>query len=125
MWVASSYSWDLDGSHLTNQPRKEPGFLVEYSPDYGTINVDGFVGGHRLGFFEAIIYSEESLTDECLAGKFDATKIKTLRTLQTRLVINPFQAKALQQWLSHHIGEYEKAFGKIPEPEGGNLDRWK
>lgn len=110
---------------MNSQPRKEPVFVVDYSPDYGTINVDGFVGGNRPGFFEAIIFSEESMVDESLAGVFDPANIKILRTLQTRLIINPIQAKSLQKWLNHHISEYEKHFGEIPDPEGGNLGRYK
>lgn len=97
--------------------QRPPEIVIEKYDGYRTIIVNGFFGGHRPGFFEAVIYTDELLTDEALSiFPPDNTKIKIKRTLQSRLVFDPVQAKALSQWLTDHIGKYEKMFGEIPDP---------
>jgi hypothetical protein len=39
------------------------------------------------------------------------------RTLECRLIMDPFQAKIISQWLTNHVNEYERQFGRIPSPE--------
>ena len=95
-----------------------PEIRVEKHKDYRTIIVNGVYGGHRPGFFEAIIYTDEIEADEALSTiPPSSEKVKIRRVLQCRLVMDPVQAKSIQQWLTRHIEEYEKKFGKIPLPE--------
>ncbi|MCP8307647.1 MAG: hypothetical protein H3Z53_06995 [archaeon] len=95
-----------------------PRVEVQRDEKYQTILVSGVFGGHRPGFFEAILYRDELVADEALSTAVPSPeKVYLRRTLQCRLVMDPFQAKNFAQWLIHHINEYEKLFGKIPTPE--------
>lgn len=97
---------------------KKMKFEVVKHPDYRTINVNGVCGGHRPGFFEIIIYTDELIPEEALASiDFDKSKIKLKRTLQCRLILDPMQAKSFLNWLARHVAQYEQKFGKILMPE--------
>ena len=86
---------------------------------YRTIIVNGVFGGHRPGYFEAVVHTDEMIADESLSIiPPDPEKMYIRRVLQCRLVMDPVQAKSLMEWLSRHISEYEKMFGKIVKPEG-------
>jgi hypothetical protein len=79
--------------------------------------VNGVFGGHRPGFFEAVVYTDEMMADEALSKAPPLSeKVKIRRILQCRLIMDPIQAKSLFNWLSNHIKEYEKLFGKIVLP---------
>lgn len=87
-------------------------------PQYRTINVGGAVGGYRPMFFEVIIYSDETTATEALASADLAPERSTVkRTIECRLLIDPFKAKSIYKWLERNIVEYEKIFGRIPSPE--------
>lgn len=93
-------------------------FEVERSPCYRTIVVSGVFGGHRPGFFEAIVYTDELMADRALESQPpDSSKVAVKRTIQCRLLMNPFQAKALLMWLKEHVEAYERKFGEIKLPE--------
>lgn len=95
----------------------QPRVKVERHPNYRTIIVSGVYGGHRPGIFEAIVYTDEMEADEALASiPPDQAKLTVRRTLQCRLLLDPFQAKTLLQWLKHHVEAYEKQFGEIKTP---------
>jgi len=82
--------------------------------NYRTIIVSGLFGGHRPGFFEAVLYTDEMVADEALkTGAGEPTKVYIRRTLQCRLLLDPVQAKSIAKWLTGYISEYEKTFGKI------------
>lgn len=86
--------------------------------DYKTIIVDGVFGGSRSGLFEMICYTDELSAEEALGSIIpDGSKIYIKRTLRCRLVLTPIQAKALLNWLTQSLGQYEKQFGKIPVVE--------
>lgn len=86
---------------------------------YRTIIVNVVYEGHRPGFFEATVYTDEMIADEALSTiPEDATKVYIKRLLQCRLAMDPVQAKSLARWLSRYIGEYEKTFGKIVTSKG-------
>lgn len=92
-----------------------PEITVERSPDYRTIIVNGVFGGHQVGYFSAVIYTDEQILDEVLSDiepKVRKPKIK--RTLQCRLVFDPIQAKSIVKWLQEHVDSYEKTFHEIP-----------
>ena len=91
---------------------------VAKSNDYRTIIVNGLFGGHRPGFIEAIVYTEEMTVDDALETVVaDPSKVHIRRTLQARLLIDPVEAKRIARWLARHISEYENKFGKIVVPE--------
>jgi len=97
---------------------KPPKFVVQKDEHYRDIIVNGVYGGRRPGYFEAILYTDELSGDEALRSvPPDTGKIVIRRTIQCRLVIDPVQAKSIARWLSNHVAEYEKEFGKIPFPE--------
>jgi len=103
--------------------KRPPEVILERAPDYRTIIVSAIYGGHRPGYFEVIVYTDEMVADEVLASIPPATeRLKIKRTLQCRLVIDPIQAKSLMRWFKEHIEAYEKQFGEIkimPEGEEG------
>ncbi|MFB0543875.1 MAG: DUF3467 domain-containing protein [Candidatus Bathyarchaeia archaeon] len=86
--------------------------------DYKTIIVDGVFGGSRSGLFEMVCYTDELSAEEALSSIIpDGSKVYIKRTLRCRLVLTPIQAKALLNWLTQSLNQYEKQFGKIPLPE--------
>lgn len=92
-----------------------PKVEVAKHENYRTIIVNGVLGGLRPGFFEAIVYTDEVVGDEALSTALSSPeKAYIKRTIQCRLVFDPFQAKSLAQWLTNNVKEYEKLFGKIP-----------
>jgi len=97
---------------------------VSYSDDYKTIIVDGVIGGLKLGYIDAIIFSNDCNVANALKAN-DMSKITIKQQLMARLYFSPLQAKQFQQWITHHIEEYEKKFGAIPSLDGGNMDKWK
>ena len=100
------------------QKRPPPKIIVERSEGYRTIIESGVYGGHRPGFFEWVVYTDEMIADESLSTMPpDPGKITIKRVLQCTLVLTPIEAKNLANWLSTHIAEYEKQFGKIPTPQ--------
>jgi len=91
---------------------------------YRTILVNGVFGGHRPGFFEAIVYTDEIIADDALSSMPPSPEqVKIKRVLQCRLVMDPVQAKSLLNWLSEHVSEYEKKFGKITLPGEIKLEK--
>lgn len=86
--------------------------------NYRTINVNGVFGGPRGMYFEIFVYSDELKVTKALSILNAAPEKATIqRTVECRLIIDPFQAKSLAQWLEAHVAEYEKTFGRIPSPE--------
>lgn len=95
-----------------------PKVETQKDPNYRTILTSGVFGGHRAGYFEAIIYTEELIADDALeTAKISSDRAFIRRTQQCRLVMDPFQAKSFAEWLNRHIQEYEKKFGKIEMSE--------
>ena len=87
---------------------------VARNENYRTITVNGLFGGSRPGYIEAILYTDEMIADEALKEPVpDPAKIKILRTLKCRLIMDPIQAKLISDWFIKQISEYEKRFGKI------------
>lgn len=98
--------------------RPPPKIVVEKHENYRTIIQNGVFGGHRPGFFEWIVYSDELIGDEALSTiPPDPSKIYIKRTLQCRIMLTAIQAKEFLKWLSESINQYEKEFGKIITPK--------
>ena len=97
--------------------RPPPKIIVEEHEGYRTIIQSGIIGGHRPGFFECVVYTDEVVTNESLSTvPPDPTKVIIKRTLQCRLFMTAIEAKNLLTWLTNNINRYEKTFGKIVTP---------
>ena len=97
--------------------RPPPKIVVERHEGYRTIIESGVYGGHRPGFFEWIVYTDELVADDALSTiPPDPAKGYVKRVLQCRLVMTALEAKGLWQWLSDRINKYEKQYGKIITP---------
>ena len=95
-----------------------PKIVVEKHERYRTIIESGVFGGHQLGFFDWIIYTDEFIADEALSTiPPDPTKSYIKRTLQCSVMMTATRAKVTAEWLNKHIEDYEKAFGKIVTPQ--------
>ena len=96
---------------------KTPEIKVSEHVDFRTINVGG-VYGMPLGMhFEVIIYSEQFEVQDALASPNMTAPPKVNRTLECRLIIDPFQAKSIVQWLTAQVDAFERQFGHIPSAE--------
>lgn len=98
----------------TKQERKLESFETTKSDTYKTINVTGVFGGLRPGFFEVVVFSDEMKIEKALeTNPPNPEKIAAKRTIECRLILNPFQAKSLSTWLQGIVEDYEKQFGEI------------
>lgn len=98
--------------------RPPPKITVVKHEQYRDIIQSGAFGGHRPGFFEWIVYTDEMIAEDALSTiPPDPSKMQIKRTLQCRLILTPMEAKNLVQWLTTHISQYERNFGKIPAPQ--------
>jgi hypothetical protein len=96
---------------------KTPEIEVREHVNFRTINVGG-VYGMPLGMhFEVIVYSEQFQVEEALASPNMTAAPKVNRTIECRLIIDPFQAKSIVQWLSAQVNAFEKQFGHIPSAD--------
>lgn len=96
---------------------KTPEIEVREHANFRTINVGG-VYGMPLGMhFEVIIYSEQFEVGEALASPNMIAPPKVNRTIECRLIIDPFQAKSIVQWLTAQVNAFERQFGHIPSAE--------
>lgn len=95
-----------------------PKIEVVDHPNYRTINVSGVICSHQPMSFEIILFSEELKLNEALSDSNPSReRIISKRILESRLFMDPYMAKKLQNALNSHILQYEKKFGKIPSPE--------
>lgn len=91
---------------------------VKEHPHFRTINVNGVFGGVRGAYLEVVIFSDEvKLINALSTFNISAEKATLSRTIEARLIMDPLQAKTIAQWLTSHVNEYEKQFGRIPSPE--------
>jgi hypothetical protein len=67
--------------------------------------------------FEVIVYSEQFEVGEALAPPNMIAPPKVNRTIECRLIIDPFQAKSIVQWLTAQVNAFERQFGHIPSAE--------
>ena len=96
----------------------EPEFKSRRHENYRTINVNGMFGGIRMGYLEAIVYSEQSEFTKAMAfPQISPNKMEVERVLECRLVFDPIQLKSTAIWFNKQIENYEKLFGHIPSPE--------
>ena len=91
--------------------------IVKKNPNFTTFRVSGVFGGSKPGVIEGIFYVDELFVDEAVKTHVpDPKKVRIERTIQCRIVMDPVTAKAILMWLSHHVNDYEKRYGKIPVP---------
>ncbi len=101
-----------------------------YSPSYRKINVNRVVGGLRPGFFEIEIISEETDFKDMLNEEpipLGQGKEILKRTIECKLIMDPFQTKEFLKFLTLQIQRYEKLMGEIPSDEviNKNLSKLK
>src|SRR5919107_2392859 len=94
-----------------------PEIEAKEHPNYRTINVNGVFGGLKGMYFEVVVISDELKATKALSTSTASENPILNRTLECRLVIDPLQAKSIAQWLTAHVSEYEKRFGRIPSAE--------
>ena len=103
---------------MSRIPLSAPKIEVVVDSNYRSIIVNGLFGGHRPGYFEGIVYTDELEGKEALStAQLAPERAFIKRTIQCRLVIDPVTAKSISKWLNEHIAQYEQVFGKIPSPE--------
>jgi hypothetical protein len=94
-----------------------PEVEVKEHPNFRTINVGG-VYGMPVGMrFEVVLYSEQLEVAKALSSVQTIMPPSVSRTLECRLIIDPFQAKSIAQWLTAQVNAFEKQFGHIPSTE--------
>jgi uncharacterized protein DUF3467 len=68
----------------------------------------------RPGYFEFDIASEDQDFSKAIASQpEDLTKAVTRRTLESKLILDPFTLKSLVQLLQNVLAQYESTFGQI------------
>lgn len=91
-----------------------PEIEVKEHPNFRTIAVGGAYSNYFGMRFEIMVYSEHQDLTKILASTVQQNiPQKFTRTLECRLVIDPFRAKVLVQTLTAQLVEYEKQFGNI------------
>ena len=95
-----------------NQPKIV--LRTEYAPDYKRIAVTSFIGQVNENGFELTALVDEGDFTPQVAPAQNSVYIR--RRVETKLVINPIQAKLLHGLLGDHIQQYESIHGKIPSP---------
>src|SRR2546428_505231 len=89
-----------------------PEIEVKEHPNFRTINVGG-VYGMPLGMhFEVIVYSEQFEVAGALSSAQMTMPPRVNRTIECRLIIDPFQAKSIVQWLTTQVNAIENHFCK-------------
>ncbi len=94
-----------------------PEIEVKEHLNFRTINVGGVYGTPLDMRFEIIIYSEHLDATKALASAQTNIPFKFSRTLECRLVLDPFRAKDIAKWLTAHVIAFEKQYGHILTPE--------
>jgi len=67
--------------------------------------------------FEVVLYSEQLEVARALSSVQTPMPPSVSRILECRLIIDPFQAKSIAQWLTAQVNAFEKQFGHIPSAE--------
>jgi len=94
-----------------------PEIEVKEHPNFRTINVGGVYGMPLCMHFEVIVYSEQFEVAGALSSVQMTMPPRVNRTIECRLIIDPFQAKSIIQWLTTQVNAFEKQFGHIPSAE--------
>jgi hypothetical protein len=92
-----------------------PEIDVKEHPNFRTIDVGGIYTARMGMHFEVSIFSEH--LDEMKALAQPNMPAKVSRTLECRLIIDPFHTKIIAQWLMGQVDAYENQFGHIPTAE--------
>ena len=87
---------------------------TEYSKDYRRIPVTAFFLQLTESGFELNAFSDENDFTPQEVPQRNSAYVR--RTIETRLIVNPMQAKQLHEILGQNIQTYEQLYGKIPSP---------
>ncbi len=94
-----------------------PEIEVKEHPNFRTISVGGAYSTQNGMRFEVMVYSEHVEVSEALASVQQIIPTKYIRTLECRLVIDPFRAKLITQTLTAQLNAFEQQWGHIPSNE--------
>jgi hypothetical protein len=94
-----------------------PEIDVKEHPNFRTIDVGGIYGTQMFMHFEVNIYSKHLDATKGLASGQTNIPAKVSRTLECRLIIDPFHAKLIGQWLMAQVSAFEKQYAHIPSVE--------
>ncbi len=95
-----------------------PDIEVQKHPDYRTINVNGIGGNMNNMYLEMVVFTDEQDLEKSLGQHdFAIEKSVTRRTIQIRMIMDPYQAQSTLIWLQRHLENYKKLYGSIPSPE--------
>jgi hypothetical protein len=94
-----------------------PEVEVKEHPNFRTINVGGVFGGPLDMRFELTIFSQHYAASDAYMSGQTTDPLKYSRTLECRLVVDPFNLKAIVHWLTGQLSEFEAQYGNIPTPE--------
>jgi hypothetical protein len=100
------------------KPDGIPAIEVKEYPNFRTINVNWMYITRPGMYFEAIVYSQQTEIGKTLSSFQATVPPPTIsRTLECRLVTDPFTAKSIAQILTAQVNEFETQFGHIPSIE--------
>jgi hypothetical protein len=100
------------------KPDDIPTIEVKEHPNFRTINVNWMWITRPGMYFEAIVYSQQTEIGKTLSSIQATEPPPTIsRTLECRLVMDPYTAKYIAQILTAQVNELETQFGHIPSFE--------
>lgn len=82
--------------------------------DFNKIYATGAFGGYSPNDFRVLLFVEEANPQDEI---IDPNQLKVVRVVNNELILSPLTAKQLAKWLMKQVEEFEKEFGKIPEPQ--------
>ena len=99
-----------DESKVTNKNDQTPYLYTSETPQFYST---GAFGGYTSHDFRIIFFAEVPLTKDEIQS---AINLKVIREVKSEIIMSPLAAKELVNWLSKKVEDFEKDFGKIPEP---------
>jgi hypothetical protein len=94
-----------------------PEIEIMEHPNFRTINVGSVYGALLDMRFEMIIYSQHVESPKALKSGQTNIPLKISRTSECRLIMDPFNLKAIAQWLMGQVDAFEKQYGHIMTAE--------
>jgi hypothetical protein len=91
---------------------------LKKDPNFRTINVGGVFGGPLDMRFELTIFSQHYEASKGFeSGKQTDDPLRVSRTLECRLVIDPYNFKTIAHWFTGLLNDFERLYGPIITPE--------
>lgn len=100
-----------DESKVSKKNDRIPYLYTSETPQF---YATGAFGGYTSHDFRLMFFAEVPLTKDEIQS---AINLKVIREVKSEIIMSPLAAKELVDWLSKKVEEFEKDFGKIPEPQ--------